>query len=240
MIRTLRNTFAGEFLKLCGLPSALAAMVGTVAASIALAAALATSAPATAGALHVMLLTVPFLQIGTILVGVLTVATEYAGSQIRTTLTATPNRPLLLAGKSLTYLTAAAITSAAAVGAGLATAAIDLAARNTTPAEDLNGWPIAGAIVYLTLIGLLGFALTILLRSLIPPLVTMLSLVLIASPLISGYTAHARWLPDKAGSGLYLPAAESLLTAGSGALILLAWIAATGALAFAAFLARDA
>lgn len=240
MNRALGNTFTAELLKLCGLPSALAAVVGTVAASVVLAAALAASVPVTADALTVTLLTVPFLQVGTILVGVLAVATEHAGSQFRTTLTATPNRPLLLAGKSLAYLTTAAITSSVAVGAGLASAATTLAARDRTPAGDLNGWSIAGAIAYLTLIGLLGFVLTVLLRSLIPPLVSMLSLVLIGSPLLAGHTPHARWLPDRAGSGLYLPAADPLLTAGPGALTLLAWIAVAGALATAAFLTRDA
>lgn len=73
MMRALSNTIAAELLKLRGHPSACAAILSTVAASIALPAALAASGPITANALQITLLSVPFLQIGAILVGVLTV-----------------------------------------------------------------------------------------------------------------------------------------------------------------------
>lgn len=231
---------AAESVKLRGLPAACATVLGTIAAAIALAAAIAASATDTRDAVQVTLATIPFLQVGTILLGVLAVATEYQGSQVRTTLIAAPNRMLLLAGKTLAYLATATITSAVAVGAGLATAAITLSVRDTASIEDVNAWPVAGAALYLVLIGLLGFALTVLLRSLIPPLVAMLALVLIASPLLAGYTEHARWLPDRAGSLLYLPTADSVLTAGTGTLVLLAWITVTGTAAAAAFVIRDA
>ncbi len=68
----------------------------------------------------------------------------------------------------------------------------------------------------------------------------MLGLVLVLSPLLSGLTEHARWLPDRAGSLLYQPGADTVLTAATGALVLLSWTVATGAAAAAAFLARDA
>lgn len=231
---------AAESVKLRGLPAVCATVAGTIAAAIALAAAIAASATDPMDAVQVTLTTIPFLQVGTILLGILAVATEYQGSQVRTTLTATPNRTVLLAGKTLAYLATATITSAVAVGAGLATAEITLDIRESASIEDVNAWPVAGAALYLVLIGLLGFSLAALLRSLIPPLVTMLALVLIASPLLAGTTEHARWLPDKAGSLLYLPDADSVLTAGAGTLVLLAWITLTGAAAAAAFVNRDA
>lgn len=240
MIRTLANTTASEMRKLLGLPAVLAAVSGTVGMAIALAAAVAASSTGATDSAQVIQVTIPFLQVGPILIGVLAVAHEYAGSQVRTTLAATPNRLLLLTGKMLAYLITAALTTTATVGAGVATAAITVAAREVTPTGDLDVWPIAGAALYLTLIGLLGFTLTVLLRSLIPPLVTMLALVLIVSPLLSGYTEHARWLPDQAGSLLYLPAAGSGLTAGPGALILIAWTVVTATAAAAAFVRRDA
>ncbi|WP_433532833.1 hypothetical protein ACQPYA_12985 [Micromonospora sp. CA-263727] len=240
MTRALGNTIAAELVKLRGLPAVLATALGTVAAAVTLTAAVAASSTDETDAVRVTLLTIPFLQVGTILLGVLTAASEYQGSQVRTTLTATPNRPLLLAGKTLAYLAAAAITSVAAVGAGRAAAATMLATRDPAPTGGVEGWALVGAAGYLVLIGLLGFALTVLLRSLIPPLVTMLALVLIVSPLTAGYTEHARWLPDRAGSLLYLPTADTVLTAETGALILLAWITATGSAASVIFARRDA
>jgi ABC-2 type transport system permease protein len=241
MIAALVNSTAAELVKLRTLPEVLAAMLGTVVAAITLAAIVAAT-PAGAGAdtVHVTLQTIPFLQIGLIVIGVLCVGSEYTGSQIRATLTATPNRPLLLTSKTLAYLAVAAITSAAAVGAGLATAWITLSGHDRAQSGTASRWPALGAVVYLVLIGLLGFALAVLLRSLITPLVTMLSLVLIASPLLGPFTEYTRYLPDGAGSLLYLPDTDTVLTPETGTLVLLAWITATGAAAVTAFLGRDA
>jgi ABC-2 type transport system permease protein len=239
MIRTLTNTTTAELIKLRGLPAVLATLLATVGAAIALTVAIAASSKSTTDPVQLSLLTIPYLQIGPILLGVLTVATEYTGTQIHTTLTATPNRAALLAAKTIAYLASATVISATAISAGLATAAITLTIRDTTPTSHANGWPAVGAILYLVLIGLLAFTLTILLRCLTPPLVTMLSLVLIASPLIRSYTEQARWLPDQAGRLLYLPNADNMLTAGTGTLVLLAWIVATATTATATFLVRD-
>lgn len=240
MTRILARTIAAELIKLRGLPALLATMLATVAAAVAFAAALASSAPATADAAYVMTQTIVFLQVGPILIGVLAASTEYAGRQIAATLAATPNRLLLLAGKTAAYLATAAATSVLTVGAGVMTAWITLNVRGIRSAEDPGGWPLFGAAVYLVLIGLLALALTILVRSLIPPLVTMLALVLIASPLLSGYTEHARWLPDRAGSLLYLPDNDPVLTPGTGTLVMLACITAAAVAASVAFLRRDA
>ena len=241
MIRDLAATVAAELLKLRGLPVVLVTMLGSVAAAITLAAAIAASPTGAAtDAVDVTLGTIPFLQIGPILLGVLSVSTEYAGGQIRSTLIAVPNRPLLLAGKTGAYLVAAATTCAAALSAGLGTAWIALTVRHGTPTADPNGWPVLGAAAYLVLIGLLGHAVTVLTRDLVPALVTMLGLVLIASPLLSGLTEHARYLPDRAGSLLYHPDADAVLTPGTGTLVLLAWITATGTAAVISFFSRDA
>ncbi|MFG3421050.1 hypothetical protein [Micromonospora sp. NPDC048063] len=240
MNRPFARTIAAELVKLRSLPALLATVLGTVATGIALAAALASSAPTTGDTMQITTQTIVFLQVGPVLIGILTAATEYMGRQIVTTLTATPNRFLLLAGKAAGYLTAAATTSLATIGASAATAWITLSARGIRSTRDFDLWPLLGAVVYLVLIGLLALTVTVLLRSLTPPLVTMLALVLIVSPLLAGYTEHARWLPDKAGSLLYLPDNDLLLTPGTGALVLLAWITATAIAASIAFQRRDA
>lgn len=230
---------AAEIIKLRGLPVVPATVLGTIGLAIALGAGMAASARSASPG-QTLIAIVPFLQVGPILLGVLAVATEYQGSQFRTTLTATPGRLRLLTAKTFAYLLVATITGATAVGAGLAAAAVTLMVRDNPPAAQSVGWPIAGAVVYLTMIGLVALVLTILVRSFIPPLVTMLALVLIVSPLVGGATEHARWLPDRAGSLLYLAEGDSVLAAPTGVLVLFAWTLALAVPAVAAFLARDA
>lgn len=236
----MRNALRAELTKLGGLPVVTATVLATVGVAIALAAGIAASARTPTSPQQTLIAIVPFLQIGPILLGILTMATEYQGSQFRTTLTSMPGRLRLLAAKALAYLIVAALTGVGAVGAGLASAAIALGLRDTAQAEQASAWPSVGAAVYLVMIGLLALAVSVLLRSLVAPLVAMLALVLIVSPLVAGSTEHARWLPDRAGGLLYLPGGDSVLTPGSGALVLLAWTAVAGVAAAAAFVARDA
>lgn len=239
MIADLGNAIRAELVKLRGLPVVLATMLRTVAAGSGLSVALAATSVEPKSGVSVMVGTIPFLQVGPILLGVLAVGTEYQGGQIRSTLTATPARLRLLSAKLVATLAVVTVTSAVTVGAEVAAAQKTLAARHlaTTP---LDGRAAVGAGCYLVLIGMLGFSVTVLLRSLIPALVSMLGVVLMVSPLVSLYTEHARWLPDRAGSLLYLPATDALLTATTGTLVRVAWIAAIGAAGVVSFVRRDA
>lgn len=237
---TIARITSTELIKLRTLPVVVATVVGTIATAIVLAGAIAASSTVPVGAVAAMLATIPFVQIGVILLGVLAVATEYQSSQIRTTLAATPRRRHVLAGKGLAFLGAAVVTSTVAVGSGWATAAIVSASREVVAPEASTVWPVVGAAAYLALIGSLAFALTVLLRALVPPLVAMLSLALIVSPLAGSLTEHARWLPDRAGGLLYLGDADAVLDAPTGALVLVAWIVVVGVAAGTAFSRRDA
>lgn len=237
---TLARTTSAELIKLATLPIVTATTLGTIATSIVLTAAIAASSTVPVSAVEVTVATIPFLQIGLILIGVLTIATEYQGGQVRTTLTATPHRWRALAGKALAFLGTTGVAGGVAVGAGWSTATLALDIRQIAAAGDASLWPVAGATLYLVLIGSLAFVMSVLMRSLIPPLVTMLGLVLIVSPLVGGLTEHARWLPDRAGSLLYLTDTDAVLDAGTGALVLVGWITATGIAASTAFIRRDA
>jgi hypothetical protein len=181
----------------------------------------------------VVLQTVPLLQVGPVLLGVLAVASEYAGTQARTTLTAVPDRATALLGKTAAFVVAATVTSTASCAAGLAAALV---------AADggVSLRPVVGAAAHLVLIGLLAFALALLLRALVPSLVGVLALLLVVSPLLASVTEHARWLPDRAGRALYLLGADAALTPVTGALVLVGWVAAVGGAATWAFLVRDA
>jgi len=157
------------------------------------------------------------------------VASEYAGSQVRTTLAAVPDRVRALLGKTVACFLVATATSATGLAGAL------VAVGGAVPVG-----PVAGAVAHLVLVGLLAFALALLLRALVPALVGMLSLLLVVPPLLAGVTEHARWLPDRAGRALYAPGADAVLTPATGALVLAGWIAVVGGGAAWAFFARDA
>lgn len=246
-LRRPARAVAAELSKLRTLPAVALTVGGTVATAIVLAAALAAG-DAPGGPVDIVLRTVPFLQVGLVVLGVVAVSSEYAGRQIRTTLTAVPARGTALAGKAIACLAAALVTSAAAVAAAVGAAwwvVDEPAAAVARGVSTASGgalepwWPVVGAVAYLALIGLLAHVVAVLLRSLVPPLVAVLGVVLVVSPLLTGFTEHARWLPDRAGSLLYLPADDALLTPGTGALVLAAWIVTLGTAAAGTFLARD-
>ncbi|RMI45199.1 ABC transporter permease [Streptomyces triticirhizae] len=233
MRRALVDVTAAELIKLRSLPLVLATALGTVLAAVALTVA-TTATAASAGSGQVLAEAVPFLQVGTVLLGVLTVAADYPAGHARPALVAVPDRRALLLGKGLAYLAAASLTGAAALGASLATASFG---SDAAPDALL----VLGAGGHLVLVGLLGLAVALPLRSLVPALVTALGLVLLAPPLLAPLTGHARLLPGPAGGALYHPhRPEAALPPGTGALVLLGWIALITAPAVAGFLRRDA
>ena len=240
MSRALTQAVTAELVKLRGLPAVLGAALGTVGAAVVISVALAAAPLGAAEPVAVVRQAVPYLQVGTIVLGILSVGTEYAGGQIRTTLACVPNRSRLLTSKTLAYLAWSAGTATAALAAGLLAARTTLAARGVPETDSGTPWMIIGAAGYLVLIGLLGQAVAVLTRSLVPAVVVLLSLVLVVSPLLGGVTEQARYLPDQAGALLYLPGADRLLTPVTGLLVLLAWIATTAIAAVAAILGRDA
>jgi ABC-2 type transport system permease protein len=239
---SLVNITAAEVGKLRTLPVAVTTTVGTTVIGALVAAALTTQLvdqDLAASASTITAQTVPFLQIGLILLGVLPMTHEHAGGQLRTTLTAVPRRGLLLAGKGIATLVGLALAASAAVGGVVAATALTRRLLDAPSAEDGAGpWPVVGAAAYLVLVGLLAHAVALLVRHLIPALVGTLSLVLIVSPLLAGLTPHARWLPDRAAMQLYGPA-DTVLDAATGTLVMLAWITLVGGTAALLFVRRD-
>ena len=239
MIRTVIDTAAAELIKLRSLPALVATVAATVAAAAVLAAAITASRTAPSAG-RALLQSVPYLQVGLVLIGVLGAGTEYTGNTMRTTLRATPNRFLLLACKIIAYLITASVTGATAIGAGLLAAGIAQPSRGSARVGHTDIRLLFGAGAYLVLTGLLSLATALLLRSVIPPLVALLSLVLVISPLLKTFTNYSWYLPDRAGSLLCQPEAGAALSPGAGALVLLAWIAAVTAAALTGFHRRDA
>ncbi|GAB3811305.1 ABC transporter permease [Kribbella italica] len=223
------QSVAAELIKLRTLPAAWITSLVTVvlAVGVTAATASATTDPA-ADAVTIALGSVGFLQVGSIVLGVVGVASEYGGHELRTTLTAVPNRVVSLAGKAVAQLVVTTATSVVALVAAVSTAWAVEPVRASL-------WWIAGATAYLVLVGLLAAAVTVVIRSLIPALTALLVGVVVASPLLGTVTDYARWLPDQAGRALYSPDAEPF-----GPVVLLAWVLFSGTAAAAAFVSRDA
>ncbi len=217
------QAIAAELIKLRTLPAAWITSLVTVAVAVLVTAASASDA---------VLSSVPFLQVGTIVLGVVGVAAEYGGHELRTTLTAVPNRVISLAGKAVALLIATTMTSVAALLAAVSTAWALQPVRTSL-------WWVAGAAAYLVLVGLLAGAVTVVLRSLVPALTVLLVGLVIASPLLSTVTDQARWLPDQAGRTLY--SSESVpFGPAAGTAVLLAWVLCSGTAACLAYCSRDA
>ncbi|GIJ22798.1 hypothetical protein Vlu01_34220 [Micromonospora lutea] len=240
MIRAYGRAAATELAKLSGLPAVLATVLGTIGAAMVITGALAVSPVGADEPVAVVLQAVPYLQAGTISLGVLAVGTEYTDGQIHTTLRCVPDRLTVLAGKTLAYLAWATGTAVAALATGLLTTRVTLATRDVPVVTDGPPENIVGAAVYLVLIGLLGVALATLTRAVVPALVVTLSLILVVSPALDAITPHARYLPGRAGGLLYLPDPAPVLTPTTGLLVLLGWVVVTGGGAVAAFRRRDA
>ncbi|TWD73400.1 hypothetical protein FB561_7289 [Kribbella amoyensis] len=228
------SSVAAELIKLRTLPAVWITSLLTVAAAVLVTAADASSSvdPA-ADAVTVALGSVAYLQVGSIVLGVLSVASEYGSHELRTTLTATPNRVVSLTAKAVAQLIAITATSVIALAAGLATAVL------MTDEVRTSLWWVAGAAAYLVLVGLLAGAVTVVIRSLLPALGVALGGVVIASPLLGSVTDQVRWLPDQAGRALYSVDPGPFAPAGGGA-VLLAWVLCIGTVAVVAFLKRDA
>jgi hypothetical protein len=173
--------------------------------------------------------TIQYAQVGFILLGVLTVGSEYAGSQIHTTLLSMPNRLALLAGKAVAY----GVTSL--VAAILVVAAVFVAARLSSDQPVGDFAALLGAVAYLVLIGLFAAAIATLTRNLLAAVVALTALVLIVSPLLRSITTAASYLPDSAGMRLYQ--GTDVL---QGSAVFVGWLAVAHLVSTATFLKRDA
>lgn len=252
----LARVTAAELSKLRTLPAVGLTVAATVVAGGSVAA-LAASSAVTGGAprdpVGAVTEVVRFVQAGVVLLGVLPVAHESAGTQLRTTLAAVPRRAVLVAAKTLAALVALAVTAAGTVCAMVGGAVVATAPARGVASEAAPGWAgpgaavvagddltrLAGAAVFLVLVGVLAHAVALLLRELVPALVATLGLVLIVSPLLGSLTEHARWLPDQAAALLWAPT-DPVLTPAAGALVATAWVVVVGACGGARLVLVDA
>jgi ABC-2 type transport system permease protein len=178
-------------------------------------------------------------QVAFIVFGVLAAGTEHHGGQIATTLTAVPRRLHLVGAKIIVCLTtvcALAITTVTVI-------VTVTAARTTGEQGPLTPHLLAhevGAVIYLALMSIIGFAAATLTRDVIAASTATLTFVAVAS-IIQQSTRVALYLPSNAGTTMYLdPTTPSDQPGALGsATIVAAWTAAALTLAACAFTRRD-
>jgi ABC-2 type transport system permease protein len=194
----------------------------------------------------------PLGTVGAVVIGVVLFSSEYTtnstdsgGSrQIITSLVATPQRVRLLAAKAITVvlfvLAMAAVTLPLAIG--IAKAMIGDAAPETVGLTEAVSRCLGGT-VYWVLSGLIGLAVTVMIRNGLVPLIVMIvnSSVVSVSLLLSKLTPLAQWLPDLAGRRLFGPnQIEGGLSAVPGGSVMAGWTLAFCAAAAVVFTRRDA
>lgn len=248
-LQQLRRCIGAELAKIRTLRAARLAALATVftGALVAAASAASTSADAAlAFGTAPELRAVAFSQVGMIVLGTLPVAHEYGGREVATTLLCVPRRGVLVAGKTLAALMAVTLTAGVTMAVSASARAI-VGNRLEVADQVRSSEPraVVGAVLYLALMGTLAHAIALLLRGMVPAIVTTLTLVVVVPELLGGFADHVRWLPSRAGSALYLWETDEMLpTSGlapaTGALVTLGWIAAIGAAAAWDFVIRDA
>jgi hypothetical protein len=251
---SLGNATLAELSKLSTLRGVSATLAATVLCAVGLTAlfvaetlhqSLVPHQLAASAAVDTALRVIPYCQIGLIVLGSLTTASEYDGWQIRTSLASVPKRAMLLTGKLIAYLTVAVPTALTTVGTAVVATETALGGHRV-PVGALcaahNLLAMLGAASYLVLIGLLANAVAVLVRSFITTLVLVLTVVLVLSPALAAVTRLAAYLPERAGALLYQsnPDTDGVLTPVQGAAVLGTWIVVLLSAAAVAFIARDA
>lgn len=231
---TTVRAVGAETVKLRTLPAAAWTLVLTVAGAGLLAAAFA-AAPEAGSSADIAVRTVRFVQVGILVMGIWPVAHEYAGRQRCTTLLAVPRRGILVVAKMIAAAAASSLLAVLSLGTAFIVAVLAGAPSRVTAEEARS---LAGAALYLALIGLLGHGLALVTRSLMPALVAGLLLVLILPPLLEQATAQARWLPS--AGVLLFESSDPLLGPFGGGAVLIGWAAVVTAVGAALTVHRDA
>jgi hypothetical protein len=170
-------------------------------------------------------------QLAMAVLGVLVISSEYSTGGIRTTLTAVPNRMLLLAGKTLVFLAVAFVTAIVTVFVSFYAGQPWFAERGIGAAigdpHVLRG--VIGGALYLTISGLFGLACGVLLRhtagaiTIAVAFLFVLPLVLLAIPGTVG-DAIQRYFTSNAGQQIVaIKQNGNYLTPWIGFWVFLAW-----------------
>jgi ABC-2 type transport system permease protein len=181
--------------------------------------------------------------------GALVVTNEYGNGLIRTTLTATPQRGLILTAKTALLVLIALLSAAVICFALILTGQSILAGHvpHVTLADPGVLGRVLGAIFYLTAASLIGLFIGVIARSAAVAMTCVFGVFLVLPTLLNslqgGVWRHTvPYLPPNLGNALWLshPGSGSLASPIVAALGLAAWVIVLGALATFSLRSRDA
>lgn len=238
-MRVLR-AIGGEFYKTLSLPAALVAVAIALLAPLGIALLAAVNNGRGGGAASpsdVVFSVLPLGTVGAVIFGVIVVSSEFAvnspdaggGRQISATLVAVPSRLTVFMSKAAVVIIVVSLTAAVTATAGLWL--VHALVGSMGSSDDLLDMVTrsAGLALYWTCMALIAFAVTVLTRSGIVPLVWFIanSSVISVSLLLSKLTPTARYLPDLAGMRLFAApssiAVQDPLEPVIGGLVMTAW-----------------
>ncbi|MCA2224047.1 ABC transporter permease [Nonomuraea aurantiaca] len=261
---TLGNAIAAELRKLLTLPSALLALALGALSTLGFAAMTASSlrdrldsgdssALAYTTTMETGFNLIPMGTIGTVVLGVVIISSEYAanrkdaggGRQILASLTCVPRRGVLLAAKTIVLILVSGVLGAVTIPATIALSQFLLGAHGNSPSAVVAalGWRAVGGVVYWVLISVIAFAVTVLTRSGIVPLIAFIANLTLVSVtfMLTKLTPLANYLPDVAGAGMVgvFHLTDGMLDPLPGGLVMTAWAAGLLAIAARVFARRD-
>jgi ABC-2 type transport system permease protein len=148
-------------------------------------------------------------QLVIVVLGAMTLTSEYSTGMIRTSLTAMPRRIVVYAAKAAVFAVVALVVTFVAAFAAFYLGQSLLASTHDTATLSQPGVlrAVVGSALYVTLCGLLAFAFGAILRHTAAAITTVIGLLFVIPILAhllpqSWYQDLERWLPDAAGRAL--------------------------------------
>jgi len=152
--------------------------------------------------------------------GVLVISAEYSTGTIRASLTATPQRVVMLVAKLLTFSVVIAIVSFVTTFAAffLVQAVLDTHDLGVTLGEGTSLRMVVGGALYLIIVGLLGLGIGTILRHSAAGISTVLALLFVL-PILASFLPHSwqeqvvKYLPGQAGQAIFQRQADAVTLA---------------------------
>jgi ABC-type transport system involved in multi-copper enzyme maturation permease subunit len=187
-------------------------------------------------------------QIAIGVLGVLVISSEYATGVIRTTLTAVPQRRVLLAAKGVVFGAVALVVSMISVFVAffLGQAVLHGKHLGVSLGDPHVLRAVLGAGVYLTIVGLLGLALGAIVRRTAGAVATLFAVVLVLPLLTRALpspwdTDIGKFLPAQLGAAMFSVRPDSgLLSPGTALVVALVWLVVAYTIAAILITRRDA
>ncbi|WP_448759587.1 hypothetical protein [Actinomyces oricola] len=225
------STVVSEFKKIGSVPVTWAVFVCTVVFSVAVSLVFESRFGDQGRVVeHDILKTVPdYIAIGFVVLGTILSGQEYQGGQIYTTVSAVPQRSILVAVK-------VALFSVTLFLQGLASMSV----ASAVILEKVSGEGVrivCYSSIHLAIMGMLPALLVFLIRAVVPTLGVSLMLLVVAPPVLMPLTDWGEWLPSQVSADLFLNSDLSHETV--SAAVLTSWIIGIGCAGIGRFVYGD-